>query len=402
MKNINLLLFIVFIFLYHSNGIQVLDFAECPEKLNLPLNMITEETISEMTVCLRFSMKYLTPSYLMNIGPLFSIYLRNFGQKFGFVRFDKIGRMFIWKNEILPEQWQHLCISYTEENSILVVLNGKLLHDDIVNLPDFYVSSKSLTESGLNLGSSVKVNHDRFYGKITELNIYDMDLGLETMIDFTTCKDIFTMPNIFEWNNLNMNSTNCYKLEERNSDEICYPRSDDKLILIEEAFNFDDSKYFCEALNGFVPLPKNLDEFNILISKLNESKSCFKSAFVGGTKVRENEIEDIFGNLVQFQKWTTNQPNGRNITTCIILKEWFSKFGYDDVDCLKPRCFFCIIKANQLMTIRGYFPRKMDRLYMINGKMEINGITRTPLKWKVESGFLVMSFSLMELRNYLL
>ena len=59
--------------------------------------------------------------------------------------------------------WQRLCFSF-HANGLWVVLNGKLLHDDMIKLPDFNASTNEMKAAGIRYVSP------KFQGKITEVN----------------------------------------------------------------------------------------------------------------------------------------------------------------------------------------------------------------------------------------
>ena len=165
--------------------------------------------------------------------------------------------MFIWTDDILPNQWHHFCYSFAE-NSIWIVLDGKLLHDDMLNLPDINLNLRSgfvLSLGTLEVPSVSSLTNvkNKFIGEMTEVNFWNKGL---TMIEATSkCNGTVTAePDLFKWSDLDMSGqvSTCFLSSEVNRNlELCTEEEDKKkLILIEEFAIYQDAKLNCYALGG--------------------------------------------------------------------------------------------------------------------------------------------------------
>ena len=76
--------------------------------------------------------------------------------------------------QIEPEIWHHLCYSFVN-NTIWIILDGKLLVDDLINLPSIQFDLKILKDKGFVLG--YRNNPEgKFLGEMTDVNIWSKGL----------------------------------------------------------------------------------------------------------------------------------------------------------------------------------------------------------------------------------
>ena len=248
------------------NAVEFLDKPNCSENgIVLPImQQINAEIINEMTLCLRFKMKFLKPTILVSWGKLHHVTLFDFNKKNGFISFNNFVWMFLWTDDILPNQWHHFCYSFAK-NSIWIILDGKLLHDDMLDLPDInlnlgsgYVLSLG-TVKGPSVSSLTNVQN-KFIGEMTEVNFWNQGLTIQNMIDTTSkCNGtVNAEPDLFKWSDLDMSGqfTICFVSREVNRKlELCTAEENKKkLILIEESATYQDAKLNCFALGGKLPI----------------------------------------------------------------------------------------------------------------------------------------------------
>ena len=193
-QHIFLILYLILLpsYVIRSQNTKILNLKTCADELTkIPLTLNT----NEFTICLRFSLTYLTPTYVLWSENLTSIHLSNFESKIGFVSVHSQSQIFMYPNEILPEQWVHLCYTY-KQKYISIVLNGQLLHDDI------FIDTEPenvLENTDLYLGHSNEIPYQSFNGYISDLNIWTDAKNVKEMKYFTSdCKAI-PNPDLIDW-----------------------------------------------------------------------------------------------------------------------------------------------------------------------------------------------------------
>ena len=109
------------------------------------MNHIFQDTINQITVCLRFAMKFLSPAVLISSGKLHEFMMADFKDNFGFINFNGNGWMFEWqKDAIKPDQWHHLCYNFVD-NMIQVVIDGiSYEHEDMKGVMEDWPPASSV------------------------------------------------------------------------------------------------------------------------------------------------------------------------------------------------------------------------------------------------------------------
>ena len=92
--------------MYCQEGIKVIKFLDKPEceqtGAKLTFQPQFNNTLSEMTVCLNFKLKFKKPVELINIGNgLQWMKMADFSDKVGFIAFDQMVKMFTWHQKVL-------------------------------------------------------------------------------------------------------------------------------------------------------------------------------------------------------------------------------------------------------------------------------------------------------------
>ena len=170
-------------------------------------------------------------------------------------------------NATRPFTWNHMCFGIGKTN-YYILNNGKKWYNFNHKLPNFTL--KNLQINRLVIGSSPSSIYEKpyvFYGKISEINIWNIQKSMEELEDITkNCVEPKDIPDIINWSGITQNEfqigNNQVIIADRNISEMCYssparsPAKGAKMISI--AKNSNDSKQMCEVLNGemYIPLSK--------------------------------------------------------------------------------------------------------------------------------------------------
>ena len=353
------------------------------------MNHIFQDTINQITVCLRFAMKFLSPVVLISIGKLHELMMADFKDNFGFINFNGNGWMFEWqKDAIKPDQWHHLCYNFVD-NMIQVVIDGiSYKHEDMKNLPDLNLN---LFKLELSLGHLFdKEFTKRYVGLLTEVNIWKRGMNLENMIEVTSnCFDASTIyeDKIFLWSSMTVKeNTSCLEVFNTSRKSICNKEATKDLLLIETAADFEHAVITCNALGGELFFPRNDFELQKLTNLKDTSNIC-RSIIIGGKKSRiDNEIIDLHGHPVNMSRWGLNKPNGRHFQQCIETHNLYTEnYIFDDISCDLESCYSCFIPTRISFQIRGLLPRSLDSefLAILDGNtLNTRGNFRSEMTWK--------------------
>ena len=211
------LLFAFLLILFNRCSSIVVEFKEenqCPQ-LNEPILINTTPTFGEITICTKFSLKFLRSTGFMQLSSsisnmsLFEILLIDFSKNYGFVRFYGVFLMFEWPEHTMkPDIWQQMCATVSN-SQIIVVLNGNVILNEISvssNLTrkedkqaNFWLGGNN--ENGIHTpcGTST-VTPCNFVGSISRVYLWSQKLEISDMIHMTnSCKLINTTPDLFIW-----------------------------------------------------------------------------------------------------------------------------------------------------------------------------------------------------------
>lgn len=362
------------------------------ESIEFSMKRTDLQSINQLTICLRFSLKYLQSISLIDLQVL-NLKLAHFKDKMGFVKLHgNASWMFLWTNQtLLPGQWNHLCLSYYD-NAIWMILNGELLHDDINGLPDL----------NLNLdehGDQVKIKDVNLIDKLTLFNVWSKALSIQDMVQVTKhCQDPIEVPDLISWKGLELTTSTCHDFVEM---ETCQDLNEDTLVLETNPKSFEDANFICQANGGGIFTPRSMEDLIKLDQLWKHNDQCL--AIWIGKKIMDqgnyyhDRILDGFGNYVDFVHWNQNQPNGRHMQKCVVLEP---ALVYNDQVCEKLQCFACLLPQNQVYQMRGQVPNKMDH-YFIRNNDSIHGFTQSRMSKFNESWILDNGFSSKTTMNHL-
>ena len=110
-------------------------------------------------------------------------------------------------------------------------------------------------------------------------------------------------PDLFDWSSLDFESTSCVDVLILKKNQICKPEKSRNLILIQEHSQFKDAKLNCEAIQGYLFIPKNESQLNFLGQLLESSVQCEcapgkKCAYIGGEKKNDSKVNEISEKIV--------------------------------------------------------------------------------------------------------
>ena len=179
--------------------------------------------------------------------------------------FNIAGTDFIFNipdNATRPFTWNHMCLGIGKTN-YYILNNGKKWYNFNHKLTNFTLENLQIKR--LVIGSSPSNIHDKayvFYGKISEINIWNIQKSMEELEDITkNCVEPKDIPDIINWSGITQSKlqigNNQVIIEDRNISGMCYssPAKGAKMISI--AKNSNDSKLMCEVLNGEMYIPSS-------------------------------------------------------------------------------------------------------------------------------------------------
>ena len=235
---------------------------DCPDiKKPIP---ITLSPFEEITICLKFTFKFLKPTRLFYIryfseknsknSTLLGIYFKNFETKYGFLKYNGINYLFQWSNHnIKPDVWQKICISITNLQ-IYIVMNGEKISNETISITNNM--NKEITSANLWLGSdnirkfgSNGLGYFVFEGSISNVYLWSQHLKISELISITnSCSLIHTpKPDLLTWNYyVNSLVSPCLEYHYKN-EEFCKGVIPSRIHIIENKTNFDNANYLCQA-----------------------------------------------------------------------------------------------------------------------------------------------------------
>ena len=309
-----------------------------------------EKPLQEISACVRYKVVVFKRQYLFTLGSLFEIELSGRKDSAAYVTLNGMFHIFFEadQNKI---QWNHLCMAFNKDNSLYFVVNGELLFDDLVGLPDLGFSIQDLNKVGLVLGFSENgrfkdvLANTLFQGNIRELFIWSQALSIDFMkeITSTTCQlatsgsgpdpDIFDIDN-YPWQTEDVNTDHVQVEQEmmvREETDMCKEATVFSNLLMPIRVTFDIAAIICQSLGGGMWYPENDQaltgqlESNYLFTSNPFVDICANEMWIGINKV--NNAGTKFRTLdglepPPFMKWAAGQPNGRGTEKCLII---FSK-----------------------------------------------------------------------------
>ncbi len=384
------------------------------KELYIKLNDFSSKTtdldrpLQEMSACVRYKVVVFKRQYLFTFGSLFEIELAGRKDSAAYVTLNGMFHIFFEadQNKI---QWNHFCMAFNKNNSLYFVVNGELLFDDLVGLPDLGFSIQDLNNVGLVLGFSENgrfkdvLANTLLQGNIREFYVWSKALSIDFMKKITspTCQlatsgsgpvpDIFDIDN-YPWKTEDINTDHVQVEQEimiREETDMCKEATVFSNLLMPIRVTFDIAAIICKSLGGGIWYPESDQALSSQLESNNLFTSnpfvdiCANEIWIGINKV--NNAGTKFRTLdgldpPPFMKWAAGQPNGRGTETCLVI---FSKFlqAYNprnsnnpyhsekefwDFACTAVDCFVCKMPRAQQFHLRGPLPVgcDIDRKYI--------------------------------------
>ena len=174
----------------------------CSTPLHEPILINATSNFEELTICAKFSLKFLKGTYFMELISsssnltLFAIFLDDFSKNFGFVIYLESYYMFQWsEQEMKPDTWQQIC-TFVSNTQIVVAFNGNLiLNESTITTTQINVENK---QAYLHLGGSYEGSS--FVGYMTKVYLWNQKFEITDLIYMTnSCSLIDAVPDLFSW-----------------------------------------------------------------------------------------------------------------------------------------------------------------------------------------------------------
>ncbi len=389
------------------------------------LDKFGQTPLNELGLCVRFNLDVLLEQYILTIGTQVRILVNKY--------FDILTGNLSYLaeypeyNPVLPNIWNHFCLSFEssgESNRLNIVLDGILLHDDLVNLPPLNLSLVKMNQAGLTLGfnrneqgiyrAENPLATNLLHGSITQLNMWTSSLKIEDMIQLTTgqsCQlpDNLSHPDLFDWSKavdtFPLAGSDGFVTKQIMTDKrVCYTSKDQENIvrLYPIKTNFYQSGYLCNAIGGKMFVPKDLDNLKVMVRFMSYlapvilDTNCSSSGWTGIIKMENGSFVDAENRkIAHYLPFAPGQPNGRMVQSCTILEldSASNNIGPPgqlyDINCLSASyCSLCgSIKMENKYWFRGQIPGHMDRKYTNNihspeGFTGFAGFQRSTIPWE--------------------
>ena len=242
---------------------------------------ISSNSIKEsFTFCGQYNFRFLREAVLMGLEPNTYLWIMNFEEKNAGLKYHGDYYFFDFKNQnIIPNEWQHLCLAISL-NQIKIVLNGEILLNKTINIISSDEQNGKMWFGG-SQGSSKWYKDTRLEGLITDVNIWNQSLEFCNLISITTRKspidiEVLPTPDLFLWSTFEIqsNTSSCVEyliLEENNE---LFQKNHQQINLIEYLTDFDSSYFLCQAIGGELVVLKNLKELNEVTLLVQQSEKC--------------------------------------------------------------------------------------------------------------------------------
>ena len=191
-------------------------------------------------------------------------------------------------------------------------------------------------------------------GKITDVNIWNRALSLDSMARWTNCS-LNLSGDLVDWNTAEWEVIGMDEYEI-NLSTVC--QSNDLglgIVLVPGNWNITMATNLCMALKG---------QINVISTKTNNDqiKSLMESSKKCGSVWTGWWDEDIEGHMKsitsgnsltnqQFAPWEIGEPNGDVMENCGILNQHSAE--WNDIDCSSEYCVACQIPSTPIFVLRG-------------------------------------------------
>jgi len=310
--------------------------------------------IRGVTICFRIRFARLQNSVVLTNDGNFVVQFSDYSEANGYVELNDNAFVFVWPSDVImyePFVWYSFCLTYTNM-TLAFYLNGYLVQQE-------RFKGKNAT---VDLGDRLYLNRNAipFYGKTTDLNVWNEPLSDEEIKQFARCKvnQILdgrrVMPIRWSTAKLGINNDNVRTFSV-SYDELCPDDQDTKLELFNVKMTFDKAVTLCSHLGGQLWLPQSKEDLKTigaLLELYDSVETCAKEVWV--PIKRSTPLSNMWLNaynethVVSDLHWLSNQPNGKGIQTCIVS----SSLGYSDMECLYKFCSICKVKKYPIFNLR--------------------------------------------------
>ena len=234
----------------------------------------------DFTFCGQYNFRFLREAILMGLEPNTYLWIMNFEEKNAGLKYHGDYYFFDFKNQnIIPNEWQHLCLAISL-NQIKIVLNGEILLNKTINIISSDEQNGKMWFGGFQ-GSSKWYRDTRLEGLITDINVWNQSLEFQNLITISTRNsptntEVLPTPDLFLWSTfeIQLNTSSCVEyliLEENNE---LFQKNHQQINLIEYLTDFDSSYFLCQAIGGELVVLKNLKELNEVTLLVQQSEKC--------------------------------------------------------------------------------------------------------------------------------
>ena len=261
--------------------------------------------------------------------------------------------------------WNSICINYNAHSRALNIMNNgaDVLNNTILEENEMPSSIVTVELGWVNSNNSeVTIVGDKFYGKITDFNIWNHTLSIADMTSIAVdCNEEF----LNKWSSHNISLINKTLQTVIKKEDLCQ-LPENKTKLFSSAIPFYNAFEICSQLGGRIPLPQNLTDINEMV-KMSYSNSTFLGEiWLPIVRSKTNHLIWIYTETyaesdniqVNYLPWASGQPNGAGIDQDCLIVTAHSK-AYSDIECQRAYQFSCIIETNETFKLRG-LPKNED------------------------------------------
>ncbi len=364
--------------------------------------------VNDVTVCVRFQVDILVEQFVFSVKEKKNFLMLMIKDiKNGIMFYGLNGKTYMLlipeEMSILPAIWNHLCIAY-KSGTLSPVMNGRLLHDDLTDLPGLGLTGSDFEGKTLVLGydhfgnQNNQLQRNLFHGSISEFYIFHDGLTIENMVAITKdCSKAsdFSSKFIFNWDAAFSDRDKVVR-----DQVICQSSGsgqDMQSVLFPYQANNLDAFPTCEGFGGHILSPSGRQEGEEIVNKysgdglLSSTCSMFILAGIIQGDSSRHWIDVVTNSTPAFNVyWQPGQPNGRHLDKCSRFS--LREMSYYDIGCDRAsakECFMCKLKPNNVFHLRGLsedIQDIADSQYSTNvdlpdGMIELRGFLKSKVKW---------------------
>ena len=233
--------------------------------------------------------------------------------------------------KLRPHDWSHACTSIDRSSrKVFSVINGVLVHDQIVDVDVFWENFPPVFQGNLLLGVAqwqydlTNTETIQSEASVTNLKIFDSALKTPALVELTTSNGSCSEGDYLSWSSANWSLIG--KVEKLVDVEICTQETFPHLHFLGHFHQWKDCMSLCPRFQkeGRVPFVANVSHARQLIQQFRGLSDDYASKPKDAHWLFSSFRQDLEGNFVDHYSemampeglWVKGQPNGGSEQPC--------------------------------------------------------------------------------------